>query len=358
MGIMITSKLNQPRRGFLASGTMLAAVSSATASDRDSFLADVQSGDPAKQLAAWKRADRQESAVIVPLGKLLISETMSIQKAARQCIEKIVHSVGKKKDNPSRGVVTNYLLMLLTEEPQPIRAFALRMLSLLADGDSVPYIAPLLLVKELREEAVFCLERISCEPAVDALIGALDRVDPDFLPRLIASLGYIQAEKSVPSIENYMQSENLDLALAAAKAIARIGIMPETDPPNFEKLSYRQKKILMDSVLRFCDGQIQRGKYDFPIDFLTDFLDNDDEEIEEHFICGAIVSASNIDRPEIVAAIIRQLNRPLYIVRDTAVKTLIAMKGQSVDKALQEAAAKAEDDVKKTLEDILSRRKV
>lgn len=354
---MIASKSNQPRRGFFATGAMLAAVSSVAAADRDSFLADVQSGDPAKQLAAWKIADRQEPSIIIPLGKLLVSETMSVQKAARQCIEKIVHSVGKNKDNPGRKVATNYLLMVLNEEPQPIRAFALRMLSLLADGDSVPYIAPLLLVKELREEAVFCLERIPCEAAVDALIGALDRVDADFLPRLIASLGYIQAEKSVPFIEKYMQSENLDLALAAAKAIARIGIMPETDPPNFEKLSYRQKKILMDSVLRFCDGQVQRGKFDFPIDFLTDFLNNDDEEIEEHFICGAIVSASNIDRPEIAEAIIRQLSRPLYIVRDTAIKTLIAMKGESVEKALQEAAAKADGDVKNTLEDILDKRK-
>lgn len=354
---MTTTHTNLTRRGVFTAAVAIAASESVAKSSQEQFLADVQSDDPAKQLAAWKEAEQQEPGVIIPLGKLLASDKMSIAKCASQSIMKIVHSVGKTVDNPARKAVIDSLLELLKQDSKVIRTFAFRALALVAGSEQVPAIAPFLTDAELREEAVFCLERIPAEAAIDALIGSLAKVSDDFKPRVIAALGHRKAEKAMPAIENYMQSPNLDLALVTAKAIARIGVMPTADPPEFDQLNPRQKLSLLDSALRFCDEQIKRGELEFPSDFLVDVLSNEDDEIEEHVLCGAIVSASKLDTPEVAAAIVKQLGRPLYIVKDTAIKTLIAMKGSNVDAALNTAMSAAEGDAKKTLEEILAKRK-
>ncbi|MBN2326282.1 MAG: HEAT repeat domain-containing protein [Candidatus Omnitrophica bacterium] len=355
---MTTSQFKKSGRGALAAASVIAAASTPSAqADQEQFLADIKSGDPQKQLAAWKIADKQEPGVIAPLAKLLDSDDMSVQKTAAQSLMEIVHSVGKEKESAARKAVTNHLLNLLKEDSTVIQTFALRALSLTANADSIPYIAPYMSREDLREEAVFCLERIPDAEADKALINALEKAPEDFKPRIIAALGHRKTEEAAPVIEEYMQSSNLDLAMAAVKAIGRIGVMPETDPPEFDSLNYRQKKILIDSALRFCDAQIQKGKLEFPGRMLVGLLNNDDEEIEEHYICAAIISASKMDFPEAAASIIKQLNRPLYIVRDTAKKTLIAMEGNSVEPALKEALNNAGEETKKTLQEILEKRK-
>jgi len=204
---------------------------------------------------------------------------------------------------------------------------------------------------------VFCLERIPGEAAIDALIDAAAKVPDEFKPRVFAALGHRKVEKAVSAIENYMQSANLDLAMAAADAISRIGVTPQADPPAEDRLSPRQKSKLLDCYLRFCDARIAKGDYDFAQGFLLQFMSRQDEGVEEHALCAAIVSASKIDKPEIAPAIVRQLERPLYIVRDTAAKTLIAMKGSNVDTALNGAIEQAQCDAKKVLQDIQAKRK-
>ncbi|MGC9326847.1 MAG: HEAT repeat domain-containing protein, partial [Candidatus Hinthialibacter sp.] len=335
---MTTRQSTQTGRGALAAAGVIAAAASRPAqAGQEQFLADIQSGDPQKQLAAWRIADQQDPSVIPALGKLLVSDNMAVQKAASESLMKIIHSAGKEKVSAARKAVVQNLLSLLNEDSIVIQTFALRALSLMANGDSIPYIAPYVSREDLREEAVFCLERIPDPEADKALIEALEKAPEDFKPRIIAALGHRETEEAAPVIAKYMQSSNLDLAMAAVKAIARIGVMPETDPPKFSNLNSRQKKIVVDSVLRFCDKQIQKGNLELPRKMLLGLLNNENEEIEEHYFCAGIISASKMDSPEVAAAIVKQLNRPLYIVRDTAKKTLIAMKGDSVEPALKEA---------------------
>ena len=356
---MNTTTTTQWGRGvFVSAATVLASsMDSHGAVDQEQFLADIQSGDADKQLAAWKIADQQDPRVIQSLGKLLTINNMSIAKAAGQSILKIVHSVGKQADSAKRKPVTNQLLELLKQETPVIQTFALRALSLIADGDSIPAISPLITKIELWEEVVFCLERIPGNESDSALIAALSQVPDDFKPRLMAALGHRKVEGAVAAIQDFMQSSNKDLAISAVKAIARIGVKPDVDPPAFESLSSRQKNIFVDSVLRFCDIQIQKGNLDFPLDVYRSIFDPQEEEIPEHVICAAIVSASRIDKPEIVAAIVQQLGKKPYIVRDTAARTLQTMKGVNVEPVLKESAEKAEGDNQKVLLDILEKRK-
>lgn len=354
----MTTYTNLTGRGAIAAAAVLSAGAlSAAEANLEPFLAGVQSGDPDIQLAAWKEADKQGAAAIAPLSKLLTSDNMSIAKTASQSIMKIVHSVGQTKDNPARKEVIRSLIELLKLESKVAQTLAFRALSLLADSDSVAVIAPFLGDADLREEAVFCLERIPGEAAIDALIDGAGKVPDEFKPRVFAALGHRKAEKAVPAIENYMQSANSDLAITAADAISRIGVTPQADPPAEEKLSPRQKSKLLDCYLRFCDARIAKGDFDFAQGYLLQFLSRQDEGVEEHALCAAIISVAKIDKPEITAAIVRQLERPLYIVRDTAVKTLIAMKGSNVDAILNEAAGKTQGDVQSTIKKILEKRK-
>ncbi|MEK7403964.1 MAG: HEAT repeat domain-containing protein [Acidobacteriota bacterium] len=286
--------------------------------DRDKFLQEIRSDDAEVRFAAWRRAGEMDAAVIAGLGKLAASEKPGVAKAAREAISTLVHSVGKESGTPKRAEVVKALLELAEGAAPPLRAFALRWLSLLAGEDAVAAVARWINDPALREEVVYCLERIPGPAPLKALLAACKDAREDFKPRILAALGHRRAEEAVGLCLEAMRSPNKELALAAAKAFGRIGKKAAAAPrwPDAAGLSEWQKIERMDSLLRYADAQAAEGNAGEAMKIYRTAL----EAPEEHWQSAAIIGIARMGTAEAAAAIFPKLKSSDRTVRLTAAK--------------------------------------
>jgi HEAT repeat protein len=204
-----------------------------------------------------------------------------------------------------------------------VRTVALRHLSLIGGDETVPVAAKLLRNAELQEEAAFCLERIPGSVSTAALMTALREVGESFKPRILAALGHRRAEEAADLCAAAIGSKNIDIAMSAMKATARIGKKPavEVKPPNYDSLSGWQKVEYADSILRFADDQVRRGATQDAIKHYRDFLNRP----EEHLQCAAIIGLSKTNTSEAAGLIFTKLKSDNSTVRITATKAWAAM---------------------------------
>jgi len=301
----------------------------------EEFLAEIQSDDEDVRYAAWSIAEQMDPAVIPALSELLLADEPGVRKAAAEALNNIVHSVGKEVDalalraaagraeaseSDKRQAVVKELLSLLGSERQEAeRVMALRQLSLIATVDAVPAIAELAPDRNLREEVVFCLERIPGKTSEDALLGALANADDDFKPRVLAALGHRQAEEAMSACLEAMKSPDATLAMAGMKAAARIGgrVGGELRLPDYDALSEWHKTEFTDSLLRYADAQVEKGNPNGAWPIYRQVLERE----EEHWQCAAIVAIAKIGTAEAAAAIFPKLRSDDSTVRITAQKT-------------------------------------
>ena len=331
-----THKTNGGRGAYIAAGAMTIAASESMARERrsrpdrtaeiDAFLAQIKDHDENVRYKAWSKADELGSIVMQPLAKLLVSDRPGVAKAAEEALNRIVHSVGKSTEDRNRRQVTRELMSMLFLKPNKIREYAFRALSLIADADSVLDIAQWAVQEDLREEVVYCLQRIPGEEASDALISLLKKAPDEFKPRILAALGQRRCEKALPALEEAMQSPDKTVAMAAMKAIAYIGIKTETSPPEFDELTPRQKAAYVNNMMRYCDGLIERGNVEDAKGIIK-FLLTTDVDLSEHYICAAIVCAAKTDDADLKNLVASKREHKSYIVRDTAEKALKKMGG-------------------------------
>lgn len=350
----------QTGRGIIAAAVLASAVESRAAESQDEFLARVQNPSNDVKFAAWKVADQQDPSVIGPLSKLLLSEDPAVAKAAEESLNKIVHSVGKDKNDPKRKAVSQQLQKMLDEGPDSLKVYALRAFSLVGDDEVVPVITPWLEKQEMREEAVYALERMPGSVSAKALLDALAPAPRDFKPRVIAALGHRKIEEAVAPLAAIMGGSDTDLAIDAMKALARIGKkVPEgTDVPEFDSLTPRQKAAFLDSTLRYADAQVKNGNGGEAAFLYNYFFTMDEpEQAEEHFHCAAIVGMSKIDSPDVVEKIASRLTyEPSYIVRKTAANCLKEMKGDQVNATLKTLFENASGAMKDELKAVIDAR--
>lgn len=283
---------------------------------KQQFLADIQSADAKVRFAAWRSAHEQDAAVIADLVPLAAGANPGVAKAAREAIAGLVHSVGKQ-ESEKRGQVVGELLKAAGESaPAAVRVFALRQLSLIAQPADAPAIAQYLKDPALAEEAIYCLERIP-GPAVDKLLAAHYRMAPDaFKPRILAALGHRRAAAGVDVALAAMRSPNSEIAVAGAKAFARIG-RKTAQPlrwPDAAKLSAFEQMELMDSKLRYADARREAGDHTEAMRLYRAAL----AAPEEHFQCAALVGIAKMRTAEAAAAIFPFLNSGNPKVRLTA----------------------------------------
>ncbi|MFB3785904.1 MAG: HEAT repeat domain-containing protein [bacterium] len=357
---MSKSLSTQTGRGIIAAAVLASAAESRAAENQEEFLARVQNPSNDVKFAAWKVAGQQDPSVIGPLSKLAITEDPAVAKAAEECLNKIVHSVGKDKGDPKRKAVSQQLQKLLDGGPDSLRVYALRAFSLIGDDDVVPVIAPWLEKEEMREEAVYALERIPGSVSAKALVDALAQAPRDFKPRIIAALGHRKIEEAVGPLCAIMGGSDTDLAIDAMKALARIGKeVPEgTDVPEFDSLSPRQKAAFVDSWLRYTDAQVKNGNLEAAAALYGFFFTADQpEQIEEHYHCAAIVGMSKIGNAGAVEKIASRLTyEPSYIVRKTAANCLKEMKGDQVNATLKTLFENASGAMKDELKAVIGAR--
>jgi len=292
--------------------------------DEASFLSDIQSEDAEVRFAAWRRAGEAPASVIPQLGKLVASDNPGVGRAAREALNTMVHSVGKKTGTASRAAVVKGLLVVAGDSyALPARVHAIRLLSNIAGEDSVPAIAKEIANPDLREEAVYCLERIPGEASIQALIASYADAAEEFKPRILAALGHRRATAAVDLCVQEMRSANQEIAIAALKAFGRIGEKPATAPdyPDAEGLSGWQKIDRMDSLLRYADAQVEHGNAAEALRVYRAALDRP----EEHWQCAAIIGIAKIGTAEAAAMIFPKLDSDNATVRITAEKAWKAM---------------------------------
>ena len=315
-----------------------AAVGAATetakgAGPQDAFFSGIRSSDEDANHAAWSTADRMEPSVIPALCKLLTAEKPNVRKAAEEALKNIVHSVGKvidprslsanvgRPDSPGtmdrrQQVVMHFLSILESNCPEIEKTTALRHLSLIATTDAIARIAALIDDPQLREEVVFCLERIPGKTSEEALLQALPFAADDFKPRVLAALGHRRAGEAVGACIEAMASADSSIAMAGMKAWGRIGTVTgaEIDFPDQDSLDEWQQIEFSDSLLRFADAQLEKGNVDEAEKLYREALNRK----EEHLQCAAIIGLAKIGTAEAAAAIFPKLSSPEHTVRITA----------------------------------------
>jgi HEAT repeat protein len=190
---------------------------------------------------------------------------------------------------------------------------SLRLLSNIADEDSVPAIATYLTSPELREEAVFALERIPGHASVPAIMTAYKSAPAEFKPRLLAALGHRKAQEAGPLVAEAMRSSDKDIAFAATRAYGRIGAKPAVTPAP-ETFTGWQRNEYMDSMLRYAEAMLKQGNSADAISIYKTALASP----EEHWQCAAIIGLAKVGNAEATAAILPKLKSDRPKVRIAA----------------------------------------
>ena len=291
----------------------------------EQFLSDLKSDSADARFAAWRAAGEVDPQALQPLAKLMVSSNPGVAKAAREALNTIVHSVGVDTANPKRAAVARELLRLAAPgQPVPVRTLALRSLSLIGGEEAIAPVAKMLAEPEIREEAVFCIERIPVKAADAALARAYNEVAAGFRPRILAALGHRKSEEGVTLCLEAMRSPDSELALAGVKALGRIGRKPagQVKLPEFDTLSEFQKIEFMDSALRFADAMAAQGNHPDALKVYRQAL----ERPEEHWQCAALVGIGKMNTPEAAAIVFTKLKSSNDKVRLTAAQVWTAMK--------------------------------
>ncbi len=129
--------------------------------------------------------------------------------------------------------------------------YVCRKLRVVGTAQSIPALAALLPAEETSHIARYALERIPDEKAVAALRNALPKVSSKLKPGLIGSLGKRRDTKSIASIAKRLGESDLQVARAAAQALALIGT-----PAAAKQLSAFAKKASPDMKLPVADARL------------------------------------------------------------------------------------------------------
>jgi len=293
--------------------------------DDRKFLADIQSDNADTRFAAWRQAGEASPAVIPQLGRLGANQT-GVGKAAREALTTMVHSVGKNPASANRtGVVRGLLEISGPDYALTVRVFALRLLSNVASEDSAPAIAKWISGAELREEVVYCLERIPGEASNKALMAAYKDAPDDFKPRILAALGHRRAQSAASLCLEAMRSPNRDIAVMGVRAFGRIGKKPATAAryPDLTALSDTQVTDVIDGMLRYADAQVKEGNMAEAMAVYKGAL----ARPQEHWQCAAVIGLAGIGSADAAVAILPKLKSDNRKVRITAEKAWKSMAG-------------------------------
>jgi HEAT repeat protein len=262
--------------------------------DEKQFLTDIQSTSADVRFTAWRSAGEVSPSVIPELAKLAASKDPGLVKAAIEALTTMTHARGKE--------VVKGLLEIATPG---VRVHALRLLSLVGQEEHVPEIAKSIHDPQLREEVVFCVERIPGGASDKALMTAYKDAKDDFKPRILAALGHRRTAAAANLCAEASRSANQEIALAGVKAFGRIGKKASTTP----------KPLEMDSMLRYADAQAKEGNTAEAMQIYKTAL----AAPEPHLQCAGIIGLSKVGTPEAATAIMPKLKSDNRTVRITAV---------------------------------------
>jgi len=292
--------------------------------DQAKFLADIQNADKDVRFAAWRSAGEQDAAVLPELARVAGDAQPGVRKAALEAMSTLTHSVGKSA-GATAAEVSKQLMAVASSAKfvNPVRTHALRLLSLIGGDEAVAPASKLLADADLREEAIFCLERIPGDASAQAITAAYATAPAEFKGRVLAALGHRRIESGVPHTVAAMRSADKELSLSGLRAYGRIGKKPATPVtlPAMTGLSGWQTIEYQDSRLRYADAQAAAGNTAEAMAVYKLTL----ARPEEHLQCAALIGIGKIGTPEAAATIHPLLKSPSRKVRITAGQVWIRM---------------------------------
>ena len=303
--------------------------------ESEKFLKDIKSDSEETELAAWTGAGKMDPEVIPPLSELLVSDNMKIAKAADEALKQLTHSVGEKLSGKRwRAVVSAYVEVIEGKYADWPKGIALRHLSLTADKKSVPAIAKCLDSEAIREEAVFCLERIPGKEATEALAKGLKSADAEFKPRILVALGHRGDKAGLDAVMSEYRTGDAKTRLAALEALAKIGVDPKgwkwpEESDIGPSLTPTQQREFTNNLLLLSDAMVAKGHGGEWLDYYKRCLK---ESSEEHVRCAGIAGLVKAakknakDKAAALAAIEGKLDDESYIVQITAKKAIEDLK--------------------------------
>ncbi len=140
--------------------------------------------------------------------------------------------------------------------------YVCRKLRVIGTVQSVDALAALLQAEETSHIARYALECIPDDKAVDAIRTALPKVSNKLKPGIIGSLGKRRDTKSIPSIAKLLGDSDVDVAQAAAEALAMIGTPTVAAPLiAFAKQARSDRKVAFaDACLVCADRLLAEGR--------------------------------------------------------------------------------------------------
>jgi len=155
------------------------------------------------------------------------------------------------------------LAQLLQEEiTAECRDFICRELSVVGDGECVPYLTSLLRRPEEADMARYALERIQSVEAQKVLLEALAWATDEPLIGIINSLGVRRDPSAVDALAIHLVSPDLQIATASAAALGKIGgqkalrfLMEAQDKGSIER-----HMAIADAALLCADQLLKEGK--------------------------------------------------------------------------------------------------
>lgn len=295
--------------------------------DDAKILADLQSSDPHVRFAAWRAAGDVTPGAVAQIARLAASADQGLAKAAREALTTLTHSVGRDPANPKRaGVVKALLDIAAAQGDLGVRAHAVRLLSNIAGGDSVPALARLFAVPELQEEVAFAVERIPGDASDKALIAAYSSVPDSFKPRILAAFGHRKTAAAAQLVADAIRSSNPDVAFAAVRAFGRIGkaTSPLPAPLSADKLTPFQFNEQYDSGLRYAEAQAAAGNNAEALRIYRYVLGLP----PEHLKCAALIGLARTGSPDAAALILPLMKSDNSRVRITAQNAWKSMAGR------------------------------
>jgi len=183
------------------------------------------------------------------------------KRDAVRTVEKLVQFCAP--DTQSREHLAPKLVALLgsPEATDDCKAFLLQQLSLIGSGREVPAVAAFLNNEKLGDFAIGALQRIPGQEAEAALIAALSDLKPPRQIGAINALGERQAAKATGPLVGLLGSNNAEVALAAANALALIGGREAGEAvwSHVRDLAARDRLPYADALLQCAADCARRG---------------------------------------------------------------------------------------------------
>jgi len=168
-------------------------------------------------------------------------------------------------DEAQRAKLCNQLTAVLgSGATRAAKSWVCRQLSIFGSKQHVPTLAPLLMDEQLADMARYALERIADPSSVQAMRDALPKAKPGQRIGLINSLGVRRDAKALDAIAKALTSGDEPVAIAAARALAKIG-----GPKAVDALAQARTKaegnlapVVRDAYLQSADHLLEAGKKD------------------------------------------------------------------------------------------------